>query len=196
MSNEELAGLARAGDEDALLTLWNQVRRLAWRFLRPWTASARLAGLTQEDLSQVAFLALLKAVDAFDPGRGFRFSTYFTQTLRAEVFIAAGLRSEKQARDPLRYAVSLDLPASPDSPEDLTLGDLIVDPQAGEPFRQVEAFGDLEPYLAALPEHQRAALYRRYWLDLPLDALARKAHDNALRTLRHPDQSRKLRRLL
>lgn len=101
MSNEELAVTAKGGNGEALLTLWAQVRRLAWKFMPRWRAAAEAGGLTSEDLEQVAFLALLRAVAAFDAGRGFRFSSFFTTSLRAEVFAAAGIRTEKRARDTL-----------------------------------------------------------------------------------------------
>lgn len=192
MTNEELAGLARNGDESALLELWKQVRRLAWKFIPRWTATARLAGLKPADMEQIAFLGLLKAVQRFDSAAGFRFSTVFVRIMQNE-FTAATGRTERQQADPLRYAVSLDVPASPDAPEDLTLGDLIEDPQAEEPFRHVEAFGDLEPFLVALPENQQAALYRRFWLEADADP---KAVNAALRNLRHPDRSRRLQVLL
>ncbi len=192
MTNEELAGLARTGDETALLELWRQSRRLAWKFIQCWTASARLAGLKPEDLNQIAFLGLLKAVQRFDLNAGFKFSTIFIRIVQNELSTATG-RTERQRADPLRYALSLDIPASPDAPEDLTLGDLIEDPQAEEPFRQVDRFGDLEPYLAALPKNQQAALYRRFWLDVDADT---KAVNAALWTLRHPQNSRRLRALL
>lgn len=192
MTNEELAGLARTGDETALLELWRQSRRLAWKFIQCWTASARLAGLEPEDLNQIAFLGLLKAVQRFDLNAGFKFSTIFIRIVQNELSTATG-RTERQRADPLRYALSLDIPASPDAPEDLTLGDLIEDPQAEKPFRQVDRFGDLEPYLAALPKNQQAALYRRFWLDVDADA---KAVNAALRTLRHPSNSRQLKKLL
>lgn len=192
MTNEELAGLARTGDETALLELWRQSRRLAWKFIQCWTASARLAGLEPEDLNQIAFLGLLKAVQRFDLNAGFKFSTIFIRIVQNELSTATG-RTERQRADPLRYALSLDIPASPDAPEDLTLGDLIEDPQAEEPFRQVDRFGDLEPYLATLPKNQQAALYRRFWLEVDADT---KAVNAALRTLRHPSNSRQLKKLL
>jgi RNA polymerase sigma-B factor len=52
-------------------------RALAKRFAR--------RGHALEDLTQVAFLGLLKAIDGFEPGRGLRFSTYAMPTILGEL---------------------------------------------------------------------------------------------------------------
>ena len=192
MSNEELAVAVKCGNGEALLTLWAQVRRLAWKFMPRWRTAAEAGGLTSEDLEQVAFLALLRAVAAFDAGRGFRFSSFFTTSLRAEVFAAAGIRTEKRARDPLRAAVSLDAPLTDDE-GDVTLADTIQDPAAEAVIEGAALRLTVQGILEELPEDQQSALYRRYWSNLPLDEAGRKAHDAALRALRHPSMSRRLR---
>jgi RNA polymerase sigma-B factor len=52
-------------------------RGLAKRFTR--------RGHSLDDLSQVAFLALIKAIDGFDPERGLQFSTYAMPTILGEL---------------------------------------------------------------------------------------------------------------
>src|SRR3954468_20124166 len=52
-------------------------RALAKRFAR--------RGHSLEDITQVAFLGLLKAVDGFDPRRGLQFSTYAMPTILGEL---------------------------------------------------------------------------------------------------------------
>ena len=42
-------------------------------------------GVEQEDLEQVAAMALMKAIERFEPERGFRFSTYAMPTIAGEV---------------------------------------------------------------------------------------------------------------
>ena len=192
MTNEKLAILAKEGSEAALLTLWKQVQRLAWWNLRRWKQSAELAGMEEADCEQIAFLGLLRAVKAFDCASGFRFSTYFSRAVSNEISAAVG-RTEKQRRDPLNSAGSLDAPASEDAPEDSALVELIPDPSAAEAFNRAEAFADLEPFLESLPENQQAALFRTFWLDLPAD---KKALSAALKNLRHPQNSKHLRPLL
>lgn len=193
MSNEELAVTAKGGDREALLALWAQVRRLAWRFMPRWRTAAEAGGLTVEDLEQTAFLALLRAVDAFDPGRGLKFSTYFVTALRAEVFAASGIRTEKNSRDPLRYAVSLDVPPSPDAAENDTLAELIPDPAAAEAIESADLRLTVRDFLEELPEPQRRAVYGRFWLEIPVD---QKAIAAALKALRHPSRSRRLKELM
>lgn len=79
------AALARAwrerGDEKARDRLVLAHRALAW------SAAARVTrgGRPDEDLIQQANLGLLKAADRFDPDMGFRFSTYATWWVRAEI---------------------------------------------------------------------------------------------------------------
>ena len=196
MTNEELAVQAQNGGRDALLTLWNQVRRLAWMFMGRWQWAAERAGMEAADCEQVGFLALMKAVSYFNENSDVHFSTYFSRCVQNELATAAGTRTDRQQKEPLKHAASLDAPASPDAPEDLTLGERIPDPSAEAAFDHAEASGALEPFLESLPTDQQAAFYRRYWLDLPLDRAERKAHDAALKTLRHPRNSRQMRKLL
>lgn len=79
------ADLARAwrekGDEKARDRLVLAHRALAW------SAAARITrgGRPDEDLIQQANLGLIKAADRFDPDMGFRFSTYATWWVRAEI---------------------------------------------------------------------------------------------------------------
>ncbi len=51
--------------------------RLAWRYRRSNDA--------QDDLVQVAYMGLVKAVDRFDPGRGARFSSFVVPTVLGEL---------------------------------------------------------------------------------------------------------------
>ena len=81
MNNEELAAMAQAGDREALLKLWTQVRRMVYQQAMRW---AGVGGTTLEDLEQAGFIAMLRAVDSYDPSRGTKFSTHLFQRLRAE----------------------------------------------------------------------------------------------------------------
>jgi RNA polymerase sigma-B factor len=76
-----LADARRSGDpgeRDALIEEFMPLaNRLAWRFLRSTDA--------HEDLAQVAFMGLVKAVDRFDPEHGARFSSFAVPTILGEL---------------------------------------------------------------------------------------------------------------
>lgn len=125
MSNEELVALIQAGDRDRIVELWHQVRRMVYAQATRW---AGLGGTTIEDLTQAGFIAVLRAVDSYDPSRGTKFSTHLFQRLRAELSAATGYNSKRSWFDPLQNAVSLDAPL--EDSEDATLADFIPDPAA------------------------------------------------------------------
>jgi RNA polymerase sigma-B factor len=60
---------------------------------------------TQDDVNQVACLALIKAVDGFDPSRGIRFSTYATAAILGE--LKRNLRDHTWSVRPSRSAHDL-----------------------------------------------------------------------------------------
>ena len=139
MSNEELAVAIRAGERDKLMELWGQVRRLvhdmAYKRLR---ATNGAGGVTLDDLMQAGFLGFLEAVRAYDPSAGFRFTSYLTYPVKSAFSEAEGRRSEKQKRDPIFSAVSIDAPLDEGEGEPLTLADVIPDPQATEALEVLE----------------------------------------------------------
>ena len=187
MSNEELAVAIRAGERDKLMELWGQVRRLvhdmAYKRLR---ATNGAGGVTLDDLMQAGFLGFLEAVRAYDPSAGFRFTSYLTYPVKSAFSEAEGRRSEKQKRDPIFSAVSIDAPLDEGEGEPLTLADVIPDPQATEAL-----------------EGQKEEIRRRYWLNQTTAEIStatgvpekevRKLEAAALRALRHPRISRGLR---
>jgi len=117
------------------------------------------------------------------------------QTAFAE---ATGFRTEKQKRDPIRFAASLDAPL-----EELdgdTLGDLQADPAAGIAFDAVD-YGiyqeqlrsELDKAICDLPPPQAEIIRRRYWKQETLNQIGvsmgvstervRQLEDQSLRTL-------------
>ena len=144
-----------------------------------------------EDYIQVAFLALLDALESWDPAAG-AFLTWYSLKLKGAFTEAAGMRTQRDKRDPIHHALSLDAPLT-DSDEDLTLADTIEDPYAAA---AVEAVAELD-----YRQRRRQALAKA--LDgLTVDqtasrmgatrATARAAEQKGLRLLRHP-QNRELR---
>lgn len=187
VTNEELAALIQAGDRDRLMELWQQVRRMVYK------QAARLpgwGGATTEDLIQAGFIAMLLAVDSYDPAKA-KFSTYLFQWLRAEFSAAAGQHTKLARLDPIHNAVSLDQPLEDE--EDATLSDFISDPAATAEMESMDVRLGVAAVLAELPEEQQKVIHDKYWNDLPVDA---KTHAAALRRLRHPDCSKRLKAYL
>ncbi len=72
---------ARAGDADAREELIMAYDGLARYLARKF----KNRGESDEDLEQVAYLGLIKAIDRFEPERGLEFSTYATPTIMGEL---------------------------------------------------------------------------------------------------------------
>ena len=187
MNNEELAAMAQAGDREALLKLWTQVRRMVYQQAMRW---AGVGGTTLEDLEQAGFIAVLRAVDTYDPTKA-KFSTYLFRRLRAELSAATGYSSKTSWFDPLQSAVSLDAPLTDE--EDATLADFIPDPAAAAEMGNAEVRIGVAAILAELPEDQQRAVRGKYWHDLTVD---KKTLNAAMKRLRHPDCSRRLKAYL
>lgn len=137
MTNEELAAAIQAGDRDKLPELWEQVRRLVYlRARRVYAALGddRIADL--DDLMQAGFFGLLEAVKRFDPSGGLKFTSYLGTTLKTAFAEATGCRTEKQRRDPMRWANSLDEPLDAEDSGSETRGDLVADP--ADPYEAVD----------------------------------------------------------
>ena len=122
---------------------------------------------------------------------GFKIKTAFQE--------ATGCRTERQRREPIDCAVSLETPLTDEENADV-LGDTIPDPAAELAFDDVAAadmaqrlHGALENALATLPQEQADALRTKYYEERPADA---RACQKGLRALRHPSISRYLRGFL
>lgn len=185
MSNEELVALIQAGDRDRLVELWNQVKRMVYKQAARW---AGLGGTTVEDLEQAGFIAVLRAVDSYDPTKA-KFSTYLFQRLRAEFSAATGQHTKQGRLDPLQSALSLDAPMTDDD-DPFTLADTIEDPAATAEIESTDIRLAVSAALSELPEEQQKVIRDKYWCDLPVDA---RTHAAAMKRLRHPDCSKRLR---
>ena len=195
MTNEEIVLEIQRGRSDLVSELWERVSRLAFRMMLAYRQYAERRGVEWEDLQQEAFLAVVAAVDNFDPERG-KFSTFLKFAVQRQAAAACGYRSKHGQHEPLNYAASLDAALAADDEGSATLADLIPDPAAERVLTGVldkTALSPLAEAVQALPDAQRAAIIARYYDEQAFDKRACAA---ALRTLRHPDISRQFRGLL
>ena len=189
MDTNQIAAAVHSGQAD-VLELWAAVRRFAHdRAYRWYRATDGRAGMALEDYIQVAFLALLVALEGWRPEAG-AFLTWYGLKLRDAFTGAAGLRTKREQREPLQSYVSLDMPIAESDGDTLTLADVLPDPQAADVLEDIGKWDALHRAVEGLPEAQRTAIRRRYWQGQKVDS---KAHAAALRALRHPRNSRELR---
>ena len=76
-----LADYARTHDRDVMALLVEGYLPLCRQIARKF----RGQGVEQEDLEQVAAIALMKAIERFEPERGFKFTTFAMPTIAGEV---------------------------------------------------------------------------------------------------------------
>ena len=166
MSNEELALHIQQGERDKLGELWGQVEKFV--SMRAGKLARHLdgfGGVTEEDLYQAGFLALVEAVETYDPGQA-SFLHWLALHLKTTFAQAAGYRSAK--RDALDFASDLDAPLP--EVDNLTLADAIEAPEAAQSFEDVERQVWLEDLRRALnhalkdlPGKQRETVTAHYY---------------------------------
>lgn len=205
MTNEDVVALIQQGERDKLHLLWEQVERFV---AQQATRRARSSHIDFDDFHQAGYLALVDAVDSFNPDKNMSFIGWLALHLKTAFNEASNRLSERQKRDPIHFAGSLDAPVGNDG--DATLGDLQRDPDSLQGFEEVEErlwheqlHAALERALEELPEDQERTIRQRYYEGQTLIAIAasegvareaiRSRESMALRTLRRPRISRELR---
>lgn len=207
-TNEELVAMIQNGERDKLPELWNQVERFvrwqAYQAYRRILLKGDIGGATQEDLYQSGYLALVSAVDYFDPERGLPFIGLLALTLKSAFAEAGGYRSRKQKKDPLRHSRSLDAPLSDDESDGDSLMNLV--PASDDPIAEAEEriyaeqlHTALETALRQLPEDEESVIRARYYQGRTLREIGPQAHNveaRAMDHLRRSTISRELRQFI
>ncbi|MEM0531391.1 sigma-70 family RNA polymerase sigma factor [Zongyangia sp. HA2173] len=184
MTHEELAQKIKAGDKEQLGPLWEGTKRLLFSLAAKemrsdaMRARAQAAGLEPCDIEQELFFALVAAVKAYDPARGYRFTSYLKYAVKNRLQSALGLRTEKQKYDPLCRADSLDRQIEQEDGE-TSLSDIVPDPQGETGFLNVEdavfvrqLHEALETALNDIEPPQKRVIVGRYFQGQTLKALA------------------------
>lgn len=180
MSNEELTVRIQSG-EDRMGELWEQVKGLAaWKANHIVTAldlRGNPRGVEFDDLYQSGYLALVAAVDTFDPAAGAAFSTWFMFHLQNAFAEATGYRTRRGRNEPINTAISLDRPLTDDADSSL-FGDFIPDAKAAATMLSIEErlwrkqlCEAVEAVMGELPEQYREILDLRYLQGMTLAAV-------------------------
>ena len=181
----DIASAVQAGKAN-ILSLWAAVERFAWQQAVRWArAMEGRAGVEERDLLQVAFIALMDTLTAWDADKG-EFLTLYGIKLKAAFTEACGQRTQRARYDPINSVCrSMDEPIG-DEDSDLTLGDMISDEAAEAAFEDIEHRDfqqAVQAPLAQLPDAQREAIIGEFWFGQKPDP---KLRQEALRALRHP----------
>lgn len=178
MSNEELVAEIQAGATERMGKLWEQVEGLIkWKANRIMTVLEGCPGrgVEFEDLYQSGYLAMVAAVNTYDPTAGGNFATWLMYHLKSAFAEATGYRTQKGCQEPLNNYLSLDTPLTDDADSD-SLMDLIADPSgqngiisAEDALYREQLHDAMEEALSAIPEQYADALRLRYYDGLSLN---------------------------
>lgn len=185
------------GDKEAELQLWEQVKRFARMIAARILYAGKRAGAEMDDFMQAAFLAMLDAAEYFDVNVEGSFITVYKWFLLRYFRKLTGLISNSNSVNPTIAAVSLDAPVGEE--QDTTLGELIEDVNAENPADAAESRLLRKTIMEAvetLPPEQQEVIIDHFFYGLPLDAVDKKQYGKALRALRKPEISNKLRGFL
>lgn len=217
-TNEEIAVLIQNGNREYIPILWERVERFiyqnAYNYYCIHKESLSVCGVELDDLKQAGFFAMLRALEYYDNGSGYKFTTYLNYPLKIEFAEAAGFRTVKGREEALNNSISGDAPSIADEEGSASVLDMIVDEASLIPFERVIESGYAE-YSRAIIEAcmrsvltpQEAGVLRdRFFIGKTYRAIAeatgaaendiRKTEGRALRRLRLPKAATMLRPLI
>mgnify|MGYP003292755112 CR=1 FL=1 len=211
MSNEELVAGIQAGKTELMEELWGQVEKyvmskaskldfmLAKMQNRSYNSKTVTGVLEQGDFCNAGYLALVKAVESYNPQTEVPFLAWFIFYLKTAFAEATGYRTVKGRMEPIRHALSLDAPLG-DDPDGDTLAAVVADPRNNldnvEELIWREQLRDaVAGVMQELEPEQAKVLYHRFWKNQTYtdaagelgitDQNVRTGEARALRRLRH-----------
>lgn len=181
MTNEEYSLLIKAGSDDLIPELWEQLYRLMYKkaasYYLHYQERCAAAGVELDDLRQEAYFAMLDAVEAYTQDSVYPLTAYLNYPLKNHFNAMTGLRTQGQRHSPLYNTVSLDDSIG----DDLTYADTLQSPAATADFEQVDESlyneqlrQTLDECLDTLPEVNQAAVRLRYYRKYSLQAVAKE----------------------
>lgn len=173
MTNEELATAIKEGNTALYADLWEQVKKIiltrARRFYVLCDGLCASHGVTVEDLEQCGYLALVDAVNAWNPDSGYRFTTFLNLHMKRQFRAALDGGKRRTAKDLLNCCDSLDKPTGEDE-DGGTLGDLVPDQDALNDLEDAEdrimkeqLKNELDGCLDSINQDRADVLRRQYY---------------------------------
>jgi RNA polymerase sigma factor (sigma-70 family) len=166
MSNEELAMRIKAGERDLLAQLWGQNKRNIYFLAIKYRNIIELHSFVEmNDFMQCGYFALVAAVDAYNPAKGFKLSSYLNFTYKKEIYAMFGNVRNGDARIFPLPATSLNVTIEHDG-NTTELLDLLEDEASGDitdSLEQVELKQVVAEAISKLPQKQQYVIQQHYF---------------------------------
>lgn len=202
MTNEELVAKIQAGERDRLPQLWSQVERFvakrANHIMTMYAVGymANSGGVEFDDLYNSGYLALVAAVDTYQPEKGMKFISWFAFFVKTAFGNAGGWTSQKN--DALRRAVSLDAPIDGEDDSD-PISQIVEDTGAAQDIQAVEdkifqeqLHAALERAMQQLTVEETEAIKGKYFEGRELSKIEKNAVLRGMAKLKRPTGHREL----
>ncbi|MCI6706905.1 MULTISPECIES: sigma-70 family RNA polymerase sigma factor [Eisenbergiella] len=166
LNNEELAEKIRNGDTSLIPLLWGKCRRTVMIMAAKYRGvMEKNAFVDMEDFIQCGYFAMLAAVEAYDPEKGYKFSSYMNYKYKKQVYEMFGNVREGDKRIFPAAASSLNVTLENDGHE-TELIDMLEDKNAERietDYEKKELQQIVRDAVAKLPERERYVIQERYF---------------------------------
>lgn len=175
-TNEELAILVQQGHREYISELWANCYKLLYIIVaKYYTAKHETfnrCGFTLEDLQQDCFFVLLKMIEAYDPNKEYKFTSYAGYQIKNYLTrsVMGYDRNTKKITKPLNVSSSIDKPIGSGDDEDLTISSTLKDETAELAFENAEdevynteLHNALEQGIKTLSDEQQAVIREMFY---------------------------------
>lgn len=131
MSIEYLVIEIQNGNTELKSELWERIKRLVYKFINVYTDYAIHHYSEPDELANIAWLGVERAINDYKPEKGFKFNSYLRYHINNVIAEFFGFRGAKRVN-----TISLDTPLNDET--DLTICDTIEDERAATAFDNVE----------------------------------------------------------
>ncbi len=140
MTNEQLVTAIKQGKTEYTAELWQNTYKLIYKLVTEYYNKlgerCQSCGVTLDDMKQESYIAFVGMIEAFNPEKGLKFSSYANFQVKNVVFGMLGFRTDKKR--PLNEYISLDEPINGTDDKELTIESSIEDSTAVEAFYAAE----------------------------------------------------------